>query len=303
MAFLGLTDLGGYHCFDYDACREAGAAQAARYREADPFPHVVIDDFLDSDFLRGVLAEFPDSSGRDYFDRDQERLKFQFRPDQCAGAHTRMLFAELNSRAFLAFLTALTGIRGLIADPYHSGAGLHETRRGGHLGIHADFPHHGRMKVERRLNLLIYLNEDWDPGYGGALELWDQDMKEARRSVLPELGRAVVFSTDRDTFHGHPDPLACPPGKSRRSIATYYYTAVAAPLPDLERTTDFRVRPGTTDKADWRIRLHNLKSDWMPPILQRRGREPLAPLAPEPLAPVVTGPLVSAGSGQGASSS
>ncbi|MEE4453634.1 2OG-Fe(II) oxygenase [Novosphingobium resinovorum] len=279
MAFLGLTDLGGYHCFDYDACREAGAAMATDYRQGDPFPHVVVDDFLDRDFLRRVLGEFPDSAGRDYFDRDQERLKFQFRPDQCAGPHTRMLFAELNSRAFLAFLSEMTGIRGLIADPYHAGAGLHETRRGGHLGIHADFPHHGRMKVERRLNLLIYLNEDWSPDYGGALELWDRAMKARCRSVLPEIGRAVVFSTDRDTFHGHPEPLACPPGRSRRSIATYYYTAVTAPLPEIERSTDFRVRPGSGDRADWRMRLHNLKSDWIPPVLQRRRREPLSPVA------------------------
>lgn len=292
MAFLELTDLGGYRCFDYEACKAAGTARASEYRSNQPFPHVMLDAFLPADILRRVAAEFPDSSGQNYFDRDQERLKFQFRPDQCDGPVTRMLFAELNSRAFLGFLSALTGIRGLIADPYHAGAGLHETRRGGHLGIHADFPHHGRMKVERRLNLLIYLNEDWRSDYGGALELWDRGMTRASRRIQPEFARAVIFSTDRDTYHGHPDPLGCPPDRSRRSIATYYYTATGASLPAIERTTDFRARPGTGDKADWRVRLHNLKSDWLPPILQRRHREPLeaVPSGPEQANPAPSVP-------------
>lgn len=270
MHVLSLNDLGGYRCFDADQCREAGSALADQYKSTQPFPHIVLDDFLDPDLLRRVLAEFPDSSGRDCFMRDQERLKFAFRPDECDGPFTRMLFAELNSRAFLAFLSELTGIKGLIADPYHAGAGLHETKRGGHLGIHADFPEHESMRVNRRLNLLIYLNEDWQEDYGGALELWDKRMRAATQRVMPVFGRAVIFSTDRDTYHGHPEPLTCPEGRSRRSIATYYYTAYPETSGLLTRTTDFRQRPGTRDRRDWRIMLEHLKADWLPPALQRR---------------------------------
>jgi len=270
MPILNLTDLNGYRCFDFEDCAAAGNSLSAQFRENAPYPHIVIDDFLDAEILRDVLAEFPASDGLDYFDRNQERLKFQFRPDQCANAATRMLFAELNSRAFLAFLTALTGIKGLIVDPYHAGAGLHETQRGGHLGVHSDFPFHSKMKVERRLNLLIYLNPDWEPEYGGALELWDRRMEQRHHSILPAFNRAVIFITERDTYHGHPDPLTCPEGRSRRSIATYYYTAAADAVPALERTTEFRPRPGSADMADWHVMLENLKSDWLPPILQRR---------------------------------
>lgn len=275
MPLLRFTDMGGYPSFDFDQCSAAGRQLAETYRSADPFPHIVMDDVFDADVLHRVCAEFPDSSGHECFHREQEKLKFQFRPDQCDSLAARMLFAELNSRAFLGFLSEMTGIEGLIPDPYHAGAGLHEIKRGGHLSIHADFPEHELMKVDRRLNLLIYLNEDWEESYGGALELWDRGMKGMRRSVLPVFGRAVLFNTDRDTFHGHPDPLNCPAGRSRRSIATYYYTARPAVNATLTRTTDFRRRPGTSDKRDWRIMLHHLKADWLPPVLQRRGR-PLA---------------------------
>lgn len=270
MHVLNLTDLGGYRCFDADQCRAAGDVWAEQYQASQPFPHIVLDDFLDPDFLRAVAAEFPDNDGQSCFMREQERLKFQFRPDECEGPLTRILFAELNSRAFLAFLSEMTGIKGLIADPYHAGAGLHETKRGGHLSIHADFPRHKEMGVNRRLNLLIYLNEDWREEYGGALELWDKGMRAATRRIMPVFGRAVIFSTDRDTYHGHPDPLACPDDRSRRSIATYYYTALSDDQGLIERTTDFRQRPGSADKRDWRVMLQHMKADWLPPALQRR---------------------------------
>jgi Rps23 Pro-64 3,4-dihydroxylase Tpa1-like proline 4-hydroxylase len=271
MHVLRLKDLGGYRCFDAEQCHAAGVLWAETYQANQPFPHIVLDDFLDRDFLRGVAEEFPDNGEQDCFMREQERLKFQFRPDQCEGPLTRMLFAELNSRAFMSFLSGLTGIQGLIPDPYHAGAGLHETKRGGHLSIHADFPRHKEMGVTRRLNLLIYLNDDWRDEFGGALELWDKRMRAATQRIMPLFGRAVIFSTDRDTFHGHPDPLSCPEDRSRRSIATYYYTAGVEQDDGLiERTTDFRQRPGSADKRDWRVLFHHLKADWLPPALQRR---------------------------------
>jgi Rps23 Pro-64 3,4-dihydroxylase Tpa1-like proline 4-hydroxylase len=269
MPVLNIDDLGGYFSLDADQCRAAGQGYADEYGSNDPFPHIVIDDLISPELLRRVVQDFPDNSQRDCFHRDQERLKFQVRPDECRSAVTRALFAELNSAAFLGFLSEMTGIAGLVPDPYHAGAGLHEIKRGGHLGIHADFPRHDIMKLDRRLNLLIYLNDDWEEGFGGKLELWDRGMKARRRAILPIMGRAVIFNTDRDTFHGHPDPLTCPEGRTRRSIATYYYTAAPTNV-SIERTTDFRRRPGSHDKRDWRIMLHHLKADWIPPILQRR---------------------------------
>jgi hypothetical protein len=272
MPLLQLHDRGGYAAFDEKECRTAGEAMAERYKAGDPFPHIVLDDFVSQDLLRSVLANFPDRENKRFFARDQERFKFEWQPQECGGLAARMLFAELNSKAFLRFLSALTGIPGLIADPYYSGAGFHETMPGGHLSIHADFNRHGAMKVERRLNLLIYLNDDWDEAWGGKLELWDKEMTACRVAVPPVLGRAVIFNTDLDSFHGHPDPLTCPEGRTRRSIATYYYTAFETGAATIDRYTTFKTRPNSGDRRDWSISLAHVLRDWTPPILQRKLR-------------------------------
>ena len=189
---LHMKPINGYFALDADECREFGRSFAHTYRAAEPFPHVVIDDFLDADVLKQVLANFPSSDQKAFFDRDQERLKFQYQPEEIESGLIRNLFAELNSRAFLGFLEELTGITGLVSDPYFEGGGLHETKRGGHLGVHADFNVHARLNVQRRLNLLIYLNEDWASDYGGQLELWDKEMKSCAIRIEPVFGRAVL---------------------------------------------------------------------------------------------------------------
>src|SRR5438270_1815375 len=182
---LRLASRNGYLAFDADECRKFGRSLAEEYQTASPFPHVVIDDFLPADLLRQVLADFPSTEGEAFFDRDQERFKFQLSPNESKSAVVRNLFAELNGEAFVAFLEEMTGIAGLIPDPHFVGGGLHETKTGGHLGIHADFNIHEELKLERKLNLLIYLNEDWPEEFGGALELWDRSMKACEKKVAP----------------------------------------------------------------------------------------------------------------------
>jgi len=272
MAVLDLHNTGGYLHFDRDQCVREGKARRELYQSATPFPHIVMDDFLDANVLRELIAEFPDRDGREYFDRPQERFKYQFDPNSVASGRVRNLLAELNGEPLLAFLSEMTGISNLISDPYYAGGGLHETLPGGHLSVHADFNVHGGMKVERRLNLLVYLNDDWEESYGGQLELWDKKMRKAAVSVLPVMGRAVVFSTTLQSFHGQPEPLACPADRSRRSIATYYYTAFPSEQTAPKRSTTFQTRPHSNDKADWRVRFDHLVEDWVPPRLQRYVR-------------------------------
>ncbi|HVZ28246.1 MAG TPA: 2OG-Fe(II) oxygenase [Rhizomicrobium sp.] len=257
-----------------EQCIEAGTRLHAQYINADPFPHIAIEDFIDKDVLRRLLAEWP-VVGRDkkYYNRAQERLKYEWQPHELYSPALRSFLAEMNAEPMVRFIEALTGIKRLIADPYYDGAGLHEIKRGGHLGIHADFNIHKGMNTQRRVNLLIYLNEDWAPEYGGDLELWTKDMSGVRRKVAPRLGTAVIFNTDLDSFHGHPDPLACPPDRSRRSIALYYYTAPEEGIKYIpSRTTAFKSRPGSTDKRDWHVEVLHFFQDWMPPALLRLAK-------------------------------
>jgi Rps23 Pro-64 3,4-dihydroxylase Tpa1-like proline 4-hydroxylase len=125
----------------------------------------------------------------------------------------------------LLWLEALTGIEGLIPAPYFGGGGLHQIEPGGFLKIHADFNVHPKLKLDRRLNMLVYLNKDWRDEYGGHLELWDRDLSACRKKILPSFNRTVIFSTTDTSFHGHPHPLTAPVGMSRKSVSLYYYTA------------------------------------------------------------------------------
>lgn len=239
------------------------------YQGAKPFPHIVIDDFLPPEVLDLCLAHFPAAAqdGVVEFDRPQERLKFQFNPD-ALDAPMRTLFYGFNSRPFLTLLENVTGIKGLVPDPYFLGGGFHEIRTGGHLSVHTDFNHHKPMNLERRLNVLIYLNKDWEAGFGGELELWNADMSASVASIVPVFNRCVVFSTTDSSFHGNPNPVCHPEGKPRRSIALYYYTSTWDDA-KREHTTQFKVRRGTGDAVDLKVKRQELIADLTPPILRR----------------------------------
>jgi hypothetical protein len=158
------------------------------------------------------------------FDGEHEWRKRGYLPERLH-PEIRSIFASFNSRSFLVFLEALTGINGLIPDPYYSGGGFHEILNGGFLDVHADFNLHPLLKVERRINVLLYLNRDWREEYGGALQLWANSKGPCIRKIVPEFNRCVIFNTTSSTYHGNPEPVQHPNGHPRRSIALYYYTA------------------------------------------------------------------------------
>ncbi len=135
----------------------------------------------------------------------------------------------------------LTGIEDLMPDWSMDGGGLHQTLRGGHLNIHADFTtHHAHENWARRVNILLYLNREWHDEWGGKLELWDKDMTACQDRVTPAGNRMLVFTTSCDSFHGHPDGLTCPPDVARRSMALYYFTEEEHAV---RRSTNYRARP------------------------------------------------------------
>ena len=253
---------------DPDRIEEKGIELQVRYASASPFPHIAIDDFMPPALLDRCLEDFPANSEAEHtYNRAQERLKRSFSPDHLP-RRTRELFYSFNSRPFIQVIENISGIKGLIPDPFFKGGGFHEIAEGGHLSVHADFNHHRQMDLERRINVLIYLNKDWTDDYGGQLELWDTGMVRRVHSYVPLFNRCVIFSTTSNSNHGNPTPVHHPNGVSRRSIALYYYTATWDGA-KRGHTTQFRVRPNSGDRVDITVKRRELTADLVPPLLYR----------------------------------
>lgn len=201
------------------------------YSNAQPFPHIVMDDFLPNDIAELCLARFP----------NPEEARFE-QPD--VGTHQvgklgrtqesyfhgvdpqiRRTLSAFNEMPFLDFLERLTGIEGLIPDPHFRGGAFHQILAGGKLDMHADFNVDRRRRLLRRINVLVYLNRLWREEYGGTLCLRRDGTNTPTVRVLPIFNRCVIFNTDSTSLHGHPEPLSVPPGVTRKSIALYYYTS------------------------------------------------------------------------------
>lgn len=216
---------------------------ATSYSQAQPFPHVVIDDVLTDEGFRAAVRDFPpvdDKFWKGYLHVNETKYS-NTEADSWEPA-LNQIAKEFTSPEFVAFLERLTGIDDLLPDWSMDGGGLHQTLRGGHLNIHADFTtHHEHENWARRVNILLYLNEEWHDDWGGKLELWDKDMTACQAKVTPGPNRMLVFTTSVDSFHGHPDGLTCPDGVARRSMALYYFTEEESAV---RVSTNYRARPG-----------------------------------------------------------
>jgi hypothetical protein len=221
--------------FDLAALDRIAERGAAAFRDDEPFPHVVVDDFLPAEIARRLVAEFPGADDPCWQRADRFGLvqpgKLDLPVDSTGlrrlPPFTRHVLSAFNSAEFILFLERITGIRHLIPDPYFVGGGVHQILPGGSLAVHVDFNFHPHLQVFRRINVLYYLNRRWKRSYGGFLELWSSDATRCVRSISPDFNRAVIFDI-ANAYHGHPAPLACPSGMSRKSLALYYYTAEPA---------------------------------------------------------------------------
>lgn len=195
------------------------------YRNNTPFPHIVIDDFLTDELATKIIENFPSASemSANRFQKYEKKIATSPADDGFPAKLLNVLYA-LNSHEMINFLEKLTGITGILPDPNFLGAGLQQTMRGGKLGVHVDFNKHKKLNLDRRINVLIYLNKDWKEEWDGALQLWDKDMENCMKRILPIFNRCVIFNTTGTSFHGLPDPIKCPSDNSRKQINLYYYT-------------------------------------------------------------------------------
>jgi Rps23 Pro-64 3,4-dihydroxylase Tpa1-like proline 4-hydroxylase len=199
----------------------------------DPFPHVIVDDLFPSQLIRALVAEFPNPDDQSWDRSIVEGIQVKLRSNWVDEDDISPITAEVvhffNSGSFMKSLSTITGVEKLISDPYFTGGGRNCILPGGVLDVHADGNWHDAMGVHRRLNAILYLNEDWEEEWGGHFELWDKDLAGCVKAVSPIANRLLIFETHDFTYHGHPNPLACPEGNSRKSLIFYYYTAESRP--------------------------------------------------------------------------
>ena len=216
------------------------------YDRATPYPHVCIDDFFDVDVLERVSADFPNPSSLGVaFDNERE-VKRASKGEREIPPFARAFIHSLNSAPFIRFVESVTGMSGLVGDPHLVGGGFHALERGGKLSIHTDFNYHKELCLDRRVNVLVYLNKPWPAEYGGYFEAWAQKGTAAEKRYLPIFNRLIIFATTDYTFHGNPDPVMCPPDQARKSVAMYYYSngRPQSEWRGVAQTTRFMNRPG-----------------------------------------------------------
>jgi hypothetical protein len=244
----------------FDAVLSAmGAVSPDDFRQAAPFPHVVLDGLFDPALIgqtHALYSTLPDSYWQKNNDHGVEvKWRSDWQSEYDIPEPARELVRFLNSGPMLRALSRLTGIPNLIADPYYTGGGFNYIRRGGHLDVHVDGNWHDAMQVHRRLNLILYLNPAWREEWGGQLNLYDDAYGEPKATITPFSNRMFVFETHDYSFHGHPDPLMCPEDEGRSSIILYYYTSTPRP--------EGQVQESRPHSALWRSK------DW----LDKRGQK------------------------------
>jgi hypothetical protein len=191
---------------------------------AQPFEHLTLAGLFNDRLLELVQEEF-----ELYADRPWSRAltkyedTFRSAPGSALGPAAQLYFWLVNSGPFTDFLSAVSGVGSLIPDPQLIGGGMHETRTGGHFGVHRDFEVHVNNGLANAMVLITYLNKDWPPSYQGFLELWDAKRQECVKKVPPDFGLSLLMRHGPSSYHGYLAPLNAPPGRARRSVASYYY--------------------------------------------------------------------------------
>ena len=257
--------------FDYERWSLELSRLRRLYRDNPPCPHILLQDFIAPESAWEAAQQFPGPTTEAWTQyKHQNENKLGLAKRDMFPPKLAEIVDELNSPEFVRWLSELTGIPRLMSDEGMEGGGLHQIPRGGKLAMHADFNKHRRFGLDRRLNALLYLNKDWREEYGGHLELWNRDVTQCEAKILPLFNRLAVFGTTDFTFHGHPNPLRCPEGMTRKSLALYYFTN-GRPAEEIsgEHSTLFKARSKDDFRPTVKQRLRRIARDVVPPIVMR----------------------------------
>ncbi|MDE4918531.1 2-oxoglutarate-Fe(II)-dependent oxygenase superfamily protein [Cupriavidus metallidurans] len=192
------------------------------FSQQRPFRYLVIDNFLHPEQAERIFQSYP-AINEGWQNGNGLHTKGKWGNPDVEGTVAGEFYREINSPEFRQFLGRVTGIENLLEDTRLQGAGLHQIREGGFLNVHIDFNRLDGSNLDRRLNLIVYMNPGWKEEFGGCLELWDMEKKVMVDKVIPTMNRCVVFETNEISYHGHPVPVQSG-GTTRKSLSVYYYT-------------------------------------------------------------------------------
>lgn len=257
------------------------------FARAQPFPHLVIDNFLPEPFARELSDAFPDFSEKHALAEHGAVGGKAVREDvRSLGPSFSALDRYFSSPEFLGWMSRVTGIPDLLYDPEYLGGGTHENLPGQDLSVHVDFNFHPKNGWHRRLNALVYLNPRWEEDWGGELELWRDPWTKPSQNQIAKLApiwnRLVVFPTTENSWHGF-ETVRAPRGFSRRSFALYLYTKERPAVETasmhstiyFERPLPETIRPGkvlSREDFDELTRL-TIRRDGLLQFLYRREKE------------------------------
>lgn len=223
---------------------------ASEFKNALPYKHIVIDNFLRQDIADTLYQKFPDYElfNKKYDgmnERKAEGSNFEDFPKEFT-----LLRQEVSSPEFCQWVSQITGVDNVFVTQDALGSGLHQGKNGSFLDIHIDFSMHHLANVYRRLNLLIFFNKDWKDEWAGHTELWNADMTKCEKKVRPDFNRALIFVTTGKSYHGY-GKINPPEEVTRKSFYTYFYTNEAGEQNNSYNDTVFKARPedGLTKKA------------------------------------------------------
>ena len=232
-----------------------------------PYDHWLLDDFFPVDVARRLANEFPDYNEPNWhwYNNPLENKKAKNHWYEFPQL-TYQIFSHLNSTEFIETIREITGIQTLYPDIGLHGGGWHMHSRGGKLNIHLDYNINPKLNLQRKLNLIVYLTEDWDTSWGGGLELWshneETNLPDKREVVVDNIfNRAILFDTTQNSWHGLPQPITCPEGVYRKSIAVYYMTDIpentnqrkrALYAPTKEQENDSEVLDFIKERVTWK---------------------------------------------------
>ena len=228
-----------------------------QWSNAEPFRHVIIDNFFDSEIAQKLAADFPNvNTEKGVFYNNALEVKKAIGDWNQFPKTTYSVFQYMCSEDFLEKVRKITGIQNLVSDYGLHGGGFHMHPRGGKLNMHKDYSIHPKLGLERRLNIIIYMTPDWEESWGGGLQLWTHDESknlpgQLSKQVHNRFNRAILFDTTQNSWHGLPHEIQCPENKSRNSLAIYYLSepqsgaethtkAYFAPTPEQENDPEIQ---------------------------------------------------------------